>query len=304
MKLGVIGGAGLLGSTAAFYSAAQGFVDAIVLYDLRNNMSSSHAMDIDQCMSEINGTTAIAGEFDAMRDCDIILNTAGVPERKVASRSEFLAGNVEIFKDIASKINAWGTKPIIINASNPVDPLNYILFKLMSGASSHFVGFSRNDSLRFKWSISKEIGIPATMIEAYAIAEHGDSQVPLFSTARRIDTGEPIVFSEEQKKNILSRVRNWFTDYQKLDCGRTSGWTSGIGLSMIIKMLTSDSDEVVPCSVIPNGEYSLNDLSIGLPVKLGADGVKEIIKFDLSDEENEGLHAAAEKIKKMAADYI
>ena len=301
MKLGVIGGAGLLGSTTAFNVAVKGIVEEIILYDLRENMAVSHAMDIDQGVSEITGTKVIAGSFDELKYCDIILNTAGIPEKKVASRAEALDENIKIFEDIAAKIKAWGTCPIILTASNPVDPLNYILFKAMNGSPQRNIGFSRNDSLRFRWSIALEIGLPVSMIEAYAIAEHGDNQVPLFSTVKRTDTGEPIVFDKTQKESILSRVQNWFANYQKLDSGRSSGWTSGLALSNIIEMLTSDSDinEILSCSVIPGKAYGLDELSIGLPVRLNKEGVKEIVHFDLTDEEREGLFVAAEKIKKM-----
>ena len=301
MKLGVIGGAGLLGATTAFNVAAKGIVEEIILYDLRENMAISHAMDIDQGVSETTGTKVIAGSFDDLKDCNIILNTAGIPEKKVASRAEALGENVKIFEDIASKIKAWETSPIILTASNPVDPLNYILYKAMEGSPLRNIGFSRNDSLRFRWSIALETGLPVSEIEAYAIAEHGDNQVPLFSTVKRTDTGEPLVFTDVQKQNILERVKNWFANYQKLDSGRSSGWTSGIGLAKIIEMFTIDSDnsEILSCSVIPGNAYGLSDLSIGLPVRLGTEGVKEIIHLDLSDQEKEGLFIAAEKIKNM-----
>jgi malate dehydrogenase len=91
-------------------------------------------------------------------------------------------------------------------------------------------------------------------------------------------------------------VKTWFGEYQKLNSGRSSGWTSGVGLCNIIKAITADRDEILPCSVIPDGEYGLDRLSIGLPVRLGRAGVREIVKVDLTEEEKTALSVAAEKI--------
>jgi malate dehydrogenase len=301
MKLGIIGGAGLLGATTAFYCAINGLVDEIVLYDLRENLAISHAMDIDIGVAECSKTRAIAGGFNDLSDCDILFNTAGIPERKVGSRAEFLEGNLPIYRDIAAKIKAWGTEPILISASNPIDVLNYILLEELGCAREKLIGFSRNDTLRFQWSIAKESGRETSEIDCLVIGEHGESQVPLFSTVRENATGAAIELSETQRANVLDRIQNWYNEYQKLDCGRSSGWTSCVSMGEVIRMITTDSDRIVSCSVIPDGEYGLRELSIGLPVQLGPNGVKKIVEFDLDPAEQEDLQAAARKIRDMTA---
>ena len=301
MKLGIIGGAGLLGATTAFFASTEYVVDEIVLYDIKENLAVSHAMDIDIAVSEFRDIKIKAGGFDDLAGSDIIFNTAGVPERKVASRAEYLEGNIGVYRDIAERIRAWGETPVIISASNPIDVLNYVLLEKIGCPPEKLIGFSRNDTLRFKWSIAKEYGIEASDIEALVIGEHGDGQVPLFSTVRNARTGAPLDLSEKQRENILSRIGNWFAEYQKLDCGRSSGWTSGVSMTQILGLIRDDSDTIVSCSVIPNGEYGLSGLSIGLPVKLGPCGVKEIVELELEASEMTGLNAAAEKIRNMTA---
>jgi malate dehydrogenase len=298
MRLGIIGGAGLLGATTAFCVAEEQLVDEIVLYDLRENLAISHAMDISIGVAERSDTKAVAGSFDDLSECDMIFNTAGAPERKAGSRSEYLNDNLKIYRDIARRIKAWGTSPVIISASNPIDVLNYVLLDEIGYHPEKLIGFSRNDTLRFKWSIALELGLPPYEIEAFVIGEHGDAQVPLFSTVRRTD-GSALILSDEQKGNVLERIRNWFAEYQKLDCGRSSGWTSGLSMAKVIKMIVTDGDEIVPCSVIPDGEYGFSEISIGLPVRLGRSGVKDIVSFDLTGSEQADLQAAADKIRGM-----
>ena len=300
-KLGIIGGAGLLGATTAFCAAAEGLADEIILSDLKENMAHSHARDIEQAICESSETKLFVGAIDDLKSCDIVLNTAGIPEMKAGSRDDYLNGNIEIYRQIAEKIKRWGTSPVILSATNPIDVLNYRFFEMTQLPPEKFIGFSRNDSLRFIWSASRETGIPSPRLEALVIGEHGDGQVPLFGTLRDKQSGQALSLSDGQKNSILQRVKTWFGEYQELDSGRSSGWTSGVGLCRVIKLILTDSDEICPCSVIPHGQYGLRDLSIGLPVRLGKSGVREIVKLELSEDENVRLQSAAEKIKKLIA---
>ena len=299
MKLGVIGGAGLLGATTAFYAAAEGVVDEFILYDLKENLAIGHAMDIDVAASEYHDIKISAGGFDDLANCDYIFNTAGVPEKAVASRADYLEGNIGIYRDIGKRIKTWDNVPVIINASNPIDVLNYVLFEEIGCTPEKIIGFSRNDSLRFRWSVARECGLRTSEVNAFVIGEHGEAQVPLFSTVRHAHTDAPITLNETQRANVLSRIGTWFSDYQKLDCGRSSGWTSGVSMTQILQMIRDESDAIVSCSVIPDGEYGLTGLSIGLPVQLYPGGVKKIIELKLEDSEAAGLNAAAEKIRNM-----
>ena len=296
MRLGIIGGAGLLGATTAFYTAASNLVDEIVLYDVKDNHAMSHAMDIDQAVSEFSSTKVSVGAFNDLADCEVILQTAGIPEKSASSRTEYLDGNIEIIKEIAKKMKAWKTSPIVISASNPVDVLNYKMCEFTEFSSEKVIGFSRNDTLRLKWATAKEIGIPASQIDGLVIGEHGENQVPLFSSLKMRSSNDQIALSEKQQRNILKCVKTWFMDYQALNSGRSSGWTSGIGLFNVIRHVIDDNEEIIPCSVIPSGEYGLSGLSIGLPVKLGKTGVRKIIEIDLTEMEKKELTDAADKI--------
>ena len=299
MRLGIIGGAGLLGATTAFCVAQEGLAKEIVLTDIRENVARSHAMDIEQAACEFSSVKVSAGSIDDAGNCDIVLNAAGIPEMSTASRDDYLSGNIIICRELAESIRRWGTAPVILSATNPIDVLNYALFKLTGLPRERFIGFSANDTLRFKWAVSKETGIPVSRLDALVIGEHGDGQVPLFSCLKNNVDDTFVKIDSEAKLRIQNRVKTWFGEYQKLNSGRSSGWTSGVGLCNIIKAITADRDEILPCSVIPDGEYGFSGLSIGLPVRLGRAGVREIVKVDLTEEEKTALSDAAEKIRKL-----
>ena len=299
MKLGVIGGAGVLGSTTAFYVAMNNLVDEIVLYDIRENYAINHAMDLDQGVCGISSTTVSAGGLDDLKGCDIILNTAGVPEGGRVSRDEYLIDNLPIYMALAENIKTWGYYPIIISTSNPMDVLNYKLYEAIGGPRGRYLALCWNDTLRFKWAIAKELGLPATLVDAIVLGEHGAFQVPVYTSAKRKDTGEAIVLTDEQHQSVQARISSWFKNVIALKTQRTMGWTSGIGLGTMIEAIVKESETVIPVSCIPDGEYGLSGVSLGLPVRLCKEGVREIVEIYLDDEERKGLKAASDKIKSL-----
>ena len=298
MKLGVIGGAGVVGSAVAFYAAANALVDEIILYDVKANFAANHAMDIDQGTCLISPTKTCSAEFEALAECDIIVNAAGVPEIGATSRDVYVEGNTKILVELAEKMRAWPTGQIIISATNPIDVLNYRFSEMLPGPKKRFIGFSSNDSLRFKWAISIETGIETMQIDAYVLGEHGQSQVPIFSRISRKDTGLPISLSPAQSASVLDRVDSWFGLITGLQAPRTMGWTSGVGIGQIIAAVVGKSNDVLRCSVIPDNQYGISGISIGLPVRLGPTGVEEIIEIPLDESEKLKLAESVETIRK------
>ena len=302
MKLAIIGGAGLLGSTTAFRVSMLDVVDEIVLIDIKENMVKSHAMDMGQAISEYNQTSIKAGTWHDLENSDIVLLSASMPETNVKSRLEYLEANIKIIQSVCRNIKDYCPQTVIVNATNPVDAINHAILDFTGIDKNHLIGFCRNDTLRMKWSIAKVIGINTTDVEAICIGEHGEKQVPLFSQVKI--KGEPFTLNEEQKSKVLYETSNWFTNYQALNSGRTSGWTSALGLARLIQCIATDSNEILPCSVVLQGEYGLRDVSVGVPVRIGPNGVKEIVELEISEKERAGLYDAADKIRRLKAEFI
>lgn len=300
MKIGIIGGAGLVGSTTAFCLGMQGLADEIVLIDVNKKMLLAHAWDMEQAVNDTSRTQITYGSWDALKDCDMVLHCASVNESDTASRDECLALNYKILQQAAENITGYCPDAVVVMASNPVDVLNYGIFRLIGGNRRKFVGFSRNDTLRLKWAIAKKEGVYYDEVEALSVGEHGFMTVPLYSGVKI--RGVQKNYNEEEQKKLNETIIHFFTRYQELKSGRSSGWTSGVSLAEICRRILSDDAKPVPCSVVLDGEYGLSGLSLSVPVRLGSGGVREILTAQMNAREHEKFIAAAGKIKKQIAD--
>ena len=159
---------------------------------------------------------------------------------------------------------------------------------------------NRNDTTRFRWAIAKTLSVPATAVEAFVLGEHGESQVPLFSSIK-ID-GHPVALKSQEKDRILEEMSSFFVKWNRLLPGRSAGWTSAESIGDIIESMALDDGRLMPCSACLTGEYGLRDVSLGAPVKLGSGKIKEIVEVDLAPSEREALEISARSVQEMIRD--
>ncbi|MCL5735970.1 MAG: hypothetical protein M1274_10365 [Actinobacteria bacterium] len=290
MKVSVIGAAGSVGAPAAFYIAASGLVDEMVLIDVRPNVVQQHAMDMSTAVSALD-ISVKAGDFPDMAGSDVIINAAGVPQGLIADRMEMLPKNIPLVRETAFKINEFCPTAVVITATNPVDPLNYAMKLAGRFERSRILGYSINDSFRFRELVAGTKGVKVSQVQATVVGEHGSTQAPLFSSVR-ID-GKAVPFSDEEKRNILGEIPNILRRYEELQSGRTAGWTCAVGLAKLVRAIRDDSGEIFPCSVVLAGEYGQHDVSMSVPVKLGRTGVKEIVEWTLEPDEQAAFERSA-----------
>lgn len=302
MKLAIIGGSGLIGSTTAFLAAQKGMFDEIKLLGRRKNMLLSQTMDMEHALLPFSKTRVSAAEYDSIEDCEMIFIAAGAPEREVAARDEYLKDNIKIIDEIAENLDKYNKDGIVLIATNPIDVFNYYLYKKLHRDRNKMLGFSANDSLRLKWAISQEFDLEYDKLEGYCIGEHGEGQVPLMNLVRY--DGKPFSISEEKKTVIKNRLIDWFRNFQRLDSKRTSGWTSSVMATEILEAIVADSGKMIECSVPLKGELGYDNVSIGMPVILGLQGVREIMIPTLANDEREALDAAVEKIKAQIGSIL
>jgi malate dehydrogenase len=311
-KVAFIGGAGTVGSSAAFRLATLDIASEIVLIDARPNLAMSHVMDLEQAVAEISGSRIVGGEWADVAGCDIVVLSASLPERNVASRDEYLAGNLDIVRKAAEHLAAC-PEAVVVVATNPIDVFTYVLAELAGGAPSRFLGYSYNDTLRFRWALARTLGAAMADVDALVLGEHGDMQVPLFDLVSI--KGEPAGLTERQRREVETATRTWFSTYQGLNAGRTSGWTSAMGIARLVAAMVGASEADVaiagdpappggvggslPCSAILQGEYGLSGVSLGVPVVLGPGGVRQIVELPLTRVERSQLHAAADKVRGL-----
>ena len=179
-----------------------------------------------------------------------------------------------------------------------MDPLNYATYLAGGFDPNKLIGYSINDSFRFREFLAKAYNVEVSRVDGTVIGEHGATQVLLFSTAS-ID-GEKVPVSEEIKAKIRSEIPNILKKLEELRTGRTAGWTCAIGLEKIVRAIVENTGEVLPCSVVLNGEYGAKGISMSVPVRLGREGISEILEYELAPDEQEGLKKTIETLKAAA----
>ena len=298
MKVALFGGAGGVGASTAFNLAVGGGGHDVVIVDSRPEMVASHVMDLQQVLEQGASGSVREGGVEDMRDAGIVVICASFAEGIVGSRMLFLEGNADIVRGAAEAIGAdWDG--VVLMVTNPVDPLVMVFQGLTGIDRRRVVGYTLNDSLRLRTGIALALGVEPGRVDAWVVGEHGDSSVPLF-TRVSVD-GEPVELTPEQRAAATEFTQGWFAKHKALDSGRSSTWTSGLGTARMVGAIANGGGARFPASVVLDGEYGLEGVSVSVPVTLGRGGVEEIHEWDLSDEERAGLRRAAEAVREAAA---
>lgn len=290
----MIGAAGSVGAPAAFSIATQGLADAIVMLDTRRNVVQQHAMDLATAVSSLD-VSVVAGAWEDMAGSDLVVIAAGVQQGLIADRMEMLPGNLPLVCDIARQIERFCPLAIVVTATNPVDPLNYAIWRASGLDRRRLLGYSVNDSFRFRELVAGAMSVKVSRVQATVVGEHGNSQVPLFSSVR-ID-GRPVRFGAQEKAAVRAQLRGVLVRYEALQAGRTAGWTCAVGLAAMARAVLEDREEPLPCSVILDGEYGQAALSMSVPVRLGRAGVREVVEWPLEPDEQEGLERSVAALR-------
>lgn len=295
MKISIIGAAGSVGSSVAFNIAVQGLADEIVMLDPRQNFLLHHAWDI--ATAAVGQDIVVrAGKYEDIRSSDIIIVTAGTAQRpEFTSRREVLSANLPIIRDIASRIKQYCPKAIVITATVPLEAMNYAMH-LTSGIDRHrLLGYSLNDTMRFREALSYVLKVKASHIHCAVIGEHGDSQVMLFSSVK-VD-GKPFPIDAETRLAVKQKIMSYFPEHAALKTLLTSGWTSAVGIATMVRAVSKNTGETIPCSVVLDGEYGCKGFSMTVPAVLGKNGVQKVLEWQLDAEEQKELEASINIIR-------
>lgn len=305
MKITVIGAAGSVGAPTCFYLAVLGLADEILMIGgRRQNVVKQHSMDISTAASS-KGAKVWTGGYEDMAGSDIVINSAVVDQGFIKDRMDLLPNNIGLTKEILEKIKAYCPEALVITLTVPVDPFNYAAYKITGFDRSKLIGYSANDTFRFREMLADHLQVMPGQVDGMVIGEHGNTQVMLFSTVK-VD-GRPVIIEEDAKKRIRAEVPLILKRFEELKSGRTSGWTCAVGLAQIVDAVVHDTGAIIPCSVMLQGEYNQHDLSMGVPVVLGKGGVKQIVEYELAPDEQEGLKVTVETLRaaqKIADTYL
>lgn len=287
-KVGVIGAAGTLGSCAAFMIARESLADEMVLVPgSRENIVKFHRMDIETAMTGINDMKVRFGHKEDLAGSDVVILGAGAPWRRINNRMELLDDGMPIIREAAETICNYCPDAVVVTLTNPVDPLNWALWRLTGLPRKQFLGYSLNDTLRFRRLLAQALAVPAPAVEATVVGEHGPHQVLLFSSVKV--NGVPRLVERQTRLDVRGEIPKILDSLETLGAGRTTGWTSSIGISAIVKAILDDTGAVIPCSAVLDGEYGRSNLSASMPVRLGRGGIQEFMPVEAEPEEQQDL---------------
>jgi len=293
VKVTIVGGAGGVGASAAFNLVLQRGGHEIVLVDARPEMITSHVMDLEQVLELSPGSSVRGGDKDDVPDADVVVLLSAIPITAGTPRIEYLAGNARIADELADLLPA-GWDGVIVVVTNPVDPL---VTRLQSRAGldrRRVLGYTINDSLRLRTGLTRALGVPPGSVGAWVIGEHGEKSVPLFD--RVTVGGAPVRPTPAQAAAAEEYFRTWYPIHVGLDSGRSSTWTSGLGVARMVAAL-GGAGELWPASVVLDGEYGIEGVAVTVPVTIGRGGAGEIHVWELGPEELEALRASADFVR-------
>ncbi len=291
MRIAIFGGGGGVGSSAAFNVLLDQAAHEVVLVDRRPEMVASHVMDLEQVLEQ-KGTGSIrGGELHEVVDADIVVVAASAPLTVNVSRHEYLLSNAEIVEELVEVLAGLDRWPgTLVVVTNPVDPLCTWIQRRTGIDRTRVLGYTLNDSLRLRTGIAKALRVDPGTVDAWVLGEHGDACVPLFERVRV--GGGPVLLTPEMRAEAEEFLRTWYVRHVALDSGRSSTWTSGVGVASMVDAVATGSDELWPVSLVLEGEYGIEGVALSVPVSLG-DGTAVIHQWPLSPEEQDGLERAA-----------
>ena len=300
MKISIIG-AGNVGSLAAM-RLVQEEAGQVLLVDVLPGVAQGKAFDLEDARSILKNNYRIEGVDDISKisGSDIIVITAGLARKPGMTREELLKKNAEILKSISISIKNLCPQAIVIVVTNPLDLMTRLVLKTTGFKPSRVFGMGVSlDASRFANLISKELNVPVTDIEAYVIGSHGEGMLPLvrFSTVRGVPLDE--VIDSSKADSLVNKTFGRGAEIVSLLGTGSAFFAPSAAIADIVKAIVEDKKHTVGVCAYLQGEYGLNDVCLGVPVKLGRSGIEEIIQFDLNKSEAEKLAKSAESIRKL-----
>jgi len=307
MKVGIIGGGGIVGSSAGFALQLGGIVHEIVIVDANAELADGQALDMLHGTAAIADQSIHAGGYADLADADVICITAGLRRKPDESRLALINRNVVLFRSILGEIKAQGHRAdaIVLVVSNPVDILTYLAEKDLGLPKGRVIGLGTLlDTLRFRSLLAMSLKCPATQLQAMILGEHGDSMVPVWSSASV--AGLPLEkypgFSPRLGEEIFQRAKTSGAEMIKKKTG--AGFAVGVSIAEVIHAAALDSKRVLPVSTVQAGCYGLRDVAISVPTVVGRAGAERTLEIDLWPKEVQGLKRSAAVLQETLGQVL
>jgi malate dehydrogenase len=301
-KVSIVG-AGNVGATAAHWIVVKELAD-VVLIDVIEGVPQGKALDLLQAMPIEKCDVHVTGSNDyaATANSDIVIITAGIPRKPGMSRNDLLNTNFKIMSDVVSKVVAQSPESILIIVSNPLDAMAQTAYRQSGFNRERVIGMAGVlDSARFCAFIAEELDVSVENVTAFVLGGHGDTMVPLvrYSAVAGIPIAELI--APDRIEAIVQRTRDGGAEIVKHLKTGSAYYAPSIAAVKMVEAILKDKKEILPCSVYLQGEYGIDGYYIGVPCKLGSNGLEQIIQIKLTPEEDAALKKSAAVVKELCA---
>ena len=301
MKITIVG-AGAVGASCAEYVAIKNFASEVVLIDIKEDYAEGKAMDLMQTSSLLGFDTKITGstnDYSKTAGSDVAVITSGIPRKPGMTREELIGINADIVKSVSSSLIEHSPDVTIIVVSNPMDTMTYLVHKTTNLPKNRIIGMGGAlDSARFKYRISEALECPSSDVDGMVIGGHSDTgMVPLTRLATRNSVPVSKFLSKDRIEQISEDTKVGGATLTKM-LGTSAWYAPGAAVSSLVQAIACDQKKMFPCSALLEGEYGLNDLCIGVPVILGANGIEEIVEIELDEAEKAKLKDSSEGVSK------
>ena len=294
-------GSGKYGSMTALRVAEYDIADTVVMTDIVEGLPQGLALDMNQSRFVEKFSSKIIGtnNYEDTSDSDVVVITAGLPRKPGMSRMDLLEVNANIVTEVTSNIMKHSKNPIIIVVTNPLDQMTTLVSDVSGLPKSRVIGQAGVlDSSRFAYFISEKLNVNMKEVEAWTLGSHGETMVPAPSQCK-VD-GKPLtdLLTNDEIEELVKRTSDGAAEIVALLKTGSAYFAPSSAAATMVKSIISDSNNVLPSCSWVSGEYGISDVYLGVPTKLGKDGVTEIVELDLNTEELENLKSAADSVKQ------
>jgi len=299
-KITVIG-AGFVGSTLVQRLAERDYAD-VVMYDIIPNMPQGKALDMLQAGPVIGYDSLVVGtnEYADTADSDIVVITSGFPRKPGMTRDDLVKKNQEIVSQVTQEVVKHSPDCIIIMVTNPLDAMAQLAYHTSGFPRHRVIGMAGVlDTARFRTFIAQELNVSVRDVQAYVLGGHGDTMIPLsrMCTVAGVPISELI--SAERIEQIVQRTRDGGAEIVKLLGTGSAYFAPSASVLQMVDSILLDKNMIMPCAVYLQGEYGIHGLFVGVPVKLGAQGLAQIIEIELTQNEQSLLQNSAQAVKEL-----
>jgi len=299
-KLTIVG-SGNVGATAAHWAAAKELCD-IVLVDIVEGVPQGKGLDLLEAMPVEGSDVNVVGtnSYEATKDSDVVIITAGIPRKPGMSRDDLIATNTNIVKSVTEQVVKYSPNAFLIVVSNPLDAMTYVAYKVSGFPRNRVMGMAGVlDTARFRTFIAQEVGVSVEDVTAFVLGGHGDTMVPLVRYCSCGGIPVSKLISKERLDEIVQRTRDGGIEIVNFLKTGSAFYAPAASAIAMAEAIIKDKKRVMPVAVYLEGEYGINGAVVGVPVKLGGNGVERIFELDFTDEEKAMFSKSVEAVKEL-----